>query len=83
MKKGQKNEYGQKNKNQKSLRNQKEHVSVRTLEKEYNAKNTLHDIIEFHVQFERIHPFQDGNARIGRLIMLKRVPRTQYRSVYY
>lgn len=39
----------------------------------YNAKKekTLHDIIEFHVEFERIHPFQDGNGRIGRLIMLK------------
>lgn len=36
-----------------------------------NKKKTLHDIIEFHVQFERIHPFQDGNGRIGRLIMLK------------
>lgn len=39
----------------------------------YNNKKekTLHDIIEFHVQFERIHPFQDGNGRIGRLIMFK------------
>ncbi len=39
----------------------------------YNGKEniTLEDVIEFHVQFERIHPFQDGNGRVGRLIMFK------------
>lgn len=40
---------------------------------EYNTKETktLKDILEFHVRFERIHPFQDGNGRVGRLIMFK------------
>ena len=39
----------------------------------YNKKVpiTLEDIIDFHVAFERIHPFQDGNGRVGRLIMFK------------
>lgn len=39
----------------------------------YNEKKkkSLFDIIDFHVQFERIHPFQDGNGRVGRLIMFK------------
>ena len=48
-------------------------AEMRQLISDYNAKETvtLEDIIEFHVNFERIHPFQDGNGRIGRLIMFK------------
>lgn len=34
-------------------------------------KVKLEDIIEFHVRFERIHPFGDGNGRVGRIIMFK------------
>lgn len=35
------------------------------------AEKSLMDILDFHVRFERIHPFQDGNGRVGRLIMFK------------
>ena len=47
------------------------HTHVKEIVTEYNKiKNlTLDDILNFHVQFERIHPFQDGNGRVGRLIM--------------
>ncbi len=39
----------------------------------YNNKDkiSLEDIIKFHVIFERIHPFGDGNGRVGRIIMFK------------
>ncbi len=53
---------------------------IKALLKEYNAKKrpTLEDIIDFHQRFEAIHPFQDGNGRVGRLIMFRECLRFGY-----
>lgn len=46
---------------------------INLLLESYNKKDkyTLEEIIDFHYRFEKIHPFQDGNGRVGRLIMFK------------
>jgi len=46
---------------------------MKKLVDEYNkkGKHTLEEIIEFHVKLERIHPFQEGNGRVGRMIAFK------------
>lgn len=67
---------------------------MKNLLEEYNSKTNIkvEDIMDFHYKFETIHPFQDGNGRVGRLIMLKEclkhniVPiliKSEFKDFYY
>ena len=56
------------------------HNEMKSLLKEYNALKSpsFEDILDFHQRFEAIHPFQDGNGRVGRLIMFRECLRLGY-----
>ena len=67
---------------------------IRNLLNEYEniKEKTIEDLIEFHYRFECIHPFQDGNGRVGRLILFKEclkygftpiIIEDQYKMYYY
>lgn len=56
------------------------HEEISRLLQEYNSvsRPSFEDIIDFHHRFEAIHPFQDGNGRVGRLIMFRECLRAGY-----